>query len=58
VRLPVSYKGRVLTTSYCADFICFDALVLELKALARMSGVEEAQLINYLKATGHRRLVF
>ena len=54
VRLPVSYKGRVLMTSYCADFICFDSLVVELKALARMSGIEEAQLINYLKATGHK----
>ena len=28
VRLPVKYKGQVLTTSYCADFICFDALVV------------------------------
>ena len=54
VRLPVSYKGRVLQTSYCADFICFDSLVVELKALAHMSGIEEAQLINYLKATGHK----
>ena len=54
VRLPVSYKGRLLATSYCADFICFDSLVVELKALVRMSGIEEAQLINYLKATGHK----
>ena len=51
VRLPVSYKGQVLLTSFCADFICFDSLVVELKALAHMSGNEEAQLINYLKAT-------
>src|SRR5256714_8344303 len=51
VRLPVSYKGQVLVTSFCADFICFDSLVVELKALAQMSGNEEAQLINYLKAT-------
>jgi GxxExxY protein len=73
VRLPVSYKGQVLATSFCADFICFDSLVVELKALAHMSGSEEAQLINYLKATRyevglllnfgtrsleHRRLVF
>jgi GxxExxY protein len=51
VRLPVSYKGQVLVTSFCADFICFDSLVIELKALAHLSGSEEAQLINYLKAT-------
>jgi len=53
VRLLVSYKGQVLETAYCADFICFDSVVVELKALARMSGIEEAQLINYLRATGY-----
>ena len=73
VKLPVSYKGQPLLTSFYADFICFDSLVVELKALANMSGTEEAQLINYLKATRykvglllnfgarslqHRRLVF
>jgi GxxExxY protein len=53
VRLPIHYKGQLLATVYCADFICFDSVVIELKALARMSGTEEAQLINYLKATGY-----
>ena len=53
VKLPVRYKGKLLATGYCADFICFDSIVVELKALARMSGTEEAQLINYLKATGY-----
>jgi GxxExxY protein len=53
VCLPIIYKGEVLKTAYCADFICFDAVVVELKALAQMSGTEEAQVINYLKATGY-----
>ncbi len=53
VRLPVYYKGQLLATAYCADFICFDSVITELKALAHMSGTEEAQLINYLKATGY-----
>ena len=54
VKLPVSYKGQVLVTSFYADFICFDSLVVELKAIASMSGHEEAQLINYLKATRYK----
>ena len=53
VRLPISYKGQLLSTAYCADFICFGSVVIELKALAHMSGTEEAQVINYLKATGY-----
>ena len=52
-KLPLVYKGQALETSYCADFICFSSVVVELKALARTSGTEEAQVINYLKATGH-----
>lgn len=51
VGLPVLYKGRKLKTVYRADFICFENIVVELKALRRMSGVEEAQILNYLKAT-------
>jgi GxxExxY protein len=53
LKLPLAYKGRPLRTKYFPDFICFSAIVVELKALARMSGTEEAQVINYLKATGH-----
>ncbi len=32
VKLPVRYKGQLLATGYCADFICFDSVVVELKA--------------------------
>jgi GxxExxY protein len=53
VRLPLNYKGQRLKTRYRADFVCFDTVVVELKALARTGGVEEAQLIHYLKATGY-----
>ena len=53
LKLPVLYKGIQLDTPYKVDFICFDQVVVELKALARFSGTEEAQIINYLKATGH-----
>ncbi|HEV8587726.1 MAG TPA: GxxExxY protein [Pyrinomonadaceae bacterium] len=53
VHLPIHYKGALLTTGYCVDFICFDSVIVELKAMAHMSGTEEAQVINYLKATGY-----
>jgi GxxExxY protein len=53
VKLPLSYKGYDLETKYCADFICYSSVAVELKALSRMGGTEEAQVINYLKSTGH-----
>src|SRR5215467_13365838 len=48
VRLPIHYKGELLATSYCVDLICFESIIVELKALGRMSGTEESQVINYL----------
>lgn len=53
VQLPVFYKGRRLQTTYRADFICFDSIIVELKALSRIGRIEEAQIINYLKVTGY-----
>ncbi|HEY6292051.1 MAG TPA: GxxExxY protein [Terriglobia bacterium] len=50
VELPVSYKGQRLRSSYRADFICFDEVVAEIKALDKLGGVEAAQVINYLKS--------
>lgn len=51
VELPVHYKGQQLPCSYRADFICYDSVIVELKALQTVSGFEEAQVLNYLKAT-------
>jgi len=55
VSLPVYYKGILLPSHYRADFICFSEIVVEFKALSRLSSVEEAQVLNYLKATGLKR---
>jgi GxxExxY protein len=52
VELPVIYKGQQLATSYRADFICFDTVILEIKALGKLNTLQEAQILNYLKATG------
>lgn len=49
--LPVHYKGRALNTSYRVDFYCYDEIPVELKALSALSGTEESQVINYLKAS-------
>jgi GxxExxY protein len=52
-KLSLAYKGQPLRTKYSPDFICYDSVVVELKALNRVGGIEEAQVLNYLKATGH-----
>ncbi|MCM3869259.1 MAG: GxxExxY protein [Pyrinomonadaceae bacterium] len=49
--LTVLYKGHQLEKKYVPDLICFSQIVVELKALERLTPVEEAQLLNYLKMT-------
>ena len=53
-KLPIQYRGRTLASYYEADLICYGSVIVELKALTNLSGAEEAQVINYLKATGLR----
>lgn len=50
--IPIRYKATVLDVFYRPDYICFDEVVFELKALPSIGGVEESHMINYLKATG------
>ncbi|MFZ1755824.1 MAG: GxxExxY protein [Caldilineaceae bacterium] len=52
VELPITYKGQRLATHYRADFICFQQVIVEVKALDKLTGVEIPQVLNYLKATG------
>lgn len=50
--LRIVYKGEPLQKVYVADLICYGKIIVELKTLDRLSGKEESQVINYLKATG------
>src|SRR4030067_2315362 len=49
--IDIFYKGKLLEKKYQPDFICFNEVIIEIKALGQISGNEEAQIINYLKAT-------
>jgi GxxExxY protein len=53
-RLFIRYKGQTLKKEYAPDLILFGQIIAELKVLDRLTGTEEAQLLNYLKATGMR----
>ena len=53
--LPVFYKGRKLRATYRADLLCYGSIILELKALSKLGDVETAQVLNYLKASGHQK---
>ncbi len=50
--LPIYYKEHRLKKSYFADFVDYDKIVVEIKALDRLTSKEESQLLHYLKATG------
>jgi GxxExxY protein len=54
VPLVVTYKGQPLQRRYEADIVAYGQLVVELKALTRLSTREHAQVLHYLKATGMR----
>ncbi len=54
VPLVISYRGQPLKKSYVADFICYDKIILELKALSSLESLHEAQVLNYLKATQNK----
>ena len=51
----IYYKGTLLNTHYRADFVCFGSIIVEFKAQTQLTSADEAQLLNYLKATGYYR---
>ena len=52
--LEILYKGVPLKKKYSADFICYEKIIVELKALSTLLTDHESQVLNYLKATGYK----
>jgi GxxExxY protein len=50
--LPLYYKGELLMQTYRPDFICYDLVILEIKAVKELADEHRAQVHNYLKASG------
>jgi GxxExxY protein len=50
--LSIQFRSHTLKKKYAVDFVCYDKIVLEIKALSDLTGEHEAQVLNYLKATG------
>jgi GxxExxY protein len=49
--LRIDYKGCLLKKEYIADFVYYGQIIVEIKSLDKLTGREEAQILNYLKAT-------
>ncbi len=54
VPLALNYKGRPLLQRYTPDFLCYEKIVVEIKAVSVLADEHRAQVHNYLRATGHR----
>jgi GxxExxY protein len=54
VPCTIAYKGHELRGQYRIDFVCFSNVVVEVKARSSTGAADQAQVINYLAAAGHR----
>jgi GxxExxY protein len=54
VPLELRYKGKILEQVYKPDFVCYEKIIVELKAVKEFGDDQRAQVFNYLKATGFR----
>ncbi len=52
VAIPLAYKGQQLAKSYVADFVCFEKVLVEIKAVSALTNEHRAQIQNYLHASG------
>ncbi|MDR1964634.1 MAG: GxxExxY protein [Planctomycetaceae bacterium] len=49
--LTLFYKGEPLNKTYIPDFVCYEKIIVELKAVKELTNDHQAQILNYLKAT-------
>ena len=52
--LRLEYKGQPLKQGFVADFVCYEKIVVELKAVSHLADEHRAQVLNYLNATGYK----
>lgn len=52
--LKIFYDGLELKQTYRADFVCYDKIIVELKAVSNLDDSHRSQVYNYLKATGYK----
>jgi GxxExxY protein len=52
--LRLTYNGTELKQRYIPDFLCYEKIILEIKAVKQLTDEHRAQVLNYLKATGLR----
>jgi GxxExxY protein len=52
--LKILYNGVPLTKKYYADFVCYNKIIIEIKAVSKINDQHKAQLLNYLTATGYK----
>ena len=57
VEIPIYYKNDLLECYYRADFVCCESIIVEVKAVKRLTEIDRAQTINYLKATRFHRAI-
>jgi GxxExxY protein len=48
----LQYRGRTLVQTFTPDFVCYDSIIVEIKAVSALADEHRAQLLNYLSATG------
>lgn len=52
--LKIYYEGKAMRQTYRADFVCYNNIIVDLKAVAHLDDMHRSQIYNYLKATGYK----